>query len=195
MRLVQLGVSAGWFWPTISKTPISFSSHQQSDFVDKALCRLRPHSDGIHLVMDVPMTIEAFSEFLVQIYRTVTNYSDCVLQDKHNENETSSDLRRCFLKKDGITLNSSLADLRQTFETSGIPSNIKGILRIHLEFPNVTRPRPVTHVRRDPTTGFEDVMVYIDISNMDSYFDERVAGNAEDMAKLTRLIKFVCNSV
>ncbi|KAF9274677.1 hypothetical protein BGZ68_000438 [Mortierella alpina] len=296
---------------------ISFSSNQQSDFVDKALCRLRPHSDGIHLVMDEPMVIEAvqeelkasnkdpeFSEYLDQIYRIVTNlgatstskgaalellarrslqrfngfhlkdlpflqgitlpawcddfqlqidsintasgfgytasgvaadleflmdcppnkmlvaysgtrpdgawffsdkryagslaiklYSDSLPQDKHNENETSSDIRRCFLKKDGITVNTSLADLRQTFETSGIPSNIKGILRIHLEFPNVTRPRPVTHVRRDTTTGVEDVMVYIDISNMDSFFDERVAGNAEDMVKLKRLIKFVCNSV
>ncbi|KAF9287534.1 hypothetical protein BGZ68_001690 [Mortierella alpina] len=296
---------------------ISFSSHQQSDFVDKALCRLRPHSDGIHLVMDEPMVIEAvqeelkasnkdpeFSEYLDQIYRIVTNhganstskgaalellarrslqrfngfhlkdlpflqgitlpawcddfqlqidsintasgfgytakgiaadleflmdcppnkmlvaysgtrpdgawffsdkryagslaiklYSDSVPQDKHSENETSSDIRRCFLKKDGVTANTSLADLRQTFETSGIPSNIKGILRVHLEFPHVTRPRPVTHVRRDPTTGVEDVMVYIDISNMDSFFDERVAGNAEDMAKLKRLIRFVCNSV
>ncbi|KAF9574725.1 hypothetical protein EC968_005730 [Mortierella alpina] len=296
---------------------ISFLSHPQSDFVDKALCRLRPHSDGVHMVMDEPMVVEAvqeelkasnkdpeFSEYLDQIYRIVTNhgakstskgaalellarrslqrfngfhlrdlpflqgitlpswcddfqlqidsintasgfgyiasgiaadleflmacppnkmlvaysgtrpdgawffsdkryagslaiklYGDSVPQDIHHENETSSDIRRCFLKKDGITVNASLAELRQTFEKSSIPSNIKGILRIHMEFPHVARPRPVTHVRRDPTTGVEDVMVYIDISNMDSFFDERVAAYAEDMVKLKRLIKFVCNSV
>ncbi|KAI7831543.1 hypothetical protein BC939DRAFT_437369 [Gamsiella multidivaricata] len=43
---------------------ISFSSHQQSDFVDKALCRLRPHPDGIHLIMDEPMVVEAVQEEL-----------------------------------------------------------------------------------------------------------------------------------
>ncbi|KAF9080254.1 hypothetical protein BGX23_002406, partial [Mortierella sp. AD031] len=66
---------------------ISFSSHQQSDFVDKALCRLRPHSDGIHLVLDEPMVVEAveeelkasdkdpaLSEYLDQLYRIVTNF-------------------------------------------------------------------------------------------------------------------------
>jgi hypothetical protein len=66
---------------------ISFSSNQQSDFVDKALCRLRPHPDGIHLIMDEPMVIEAvqeelkasdkdpeFSEYLDQFNRIVTNF-------------------------------------------------------------------------------------------------------------------------
>jgi hypothetical protein len=66
---------------------ISFSSQQQSDFVDKALCRLRPHSDGIHLVMDEPIVVEAveaelkasnkdsaFLEYLDQLYQIVTNF-------------------------------------------------------------------------------------------------------------------------
>lgn len=67
---------------------ISFLSQQQSDFVDKALCRLRPHSDGVHLVMDEPMAVEAveaelkasnkdptFLEYLDQLYQIVTNFS------------------------------------------------------------------------------------------------------------------------
>ncbi|KAI8356285.1 hypothetical protein B0O80DRAFT_23814 [Mortierella sp. GBAus27b] len=66
---------------------ISFSSQQQSDFVDKALCRLRPHPDGIHLVLDEPMVVEAvqeelkasdkdpaLSEYLDQLFRVVTNF-------------------------------------------------------------------------------------------------------------------------
>ncbi|KAG0195298.1 hypothetical protein BGX28_001751, partial [Mortierella sp. GBA30] len=66
---------------------ISFSSSKQADFVDKALCRLRPHPDGIHLTMDEPMVVEAaeeelralgkdpsFSEYLDQIYQIVTNF-------------------------------------------------------------------------------------------------------------------------
>ncbi|KAF9371696.1 hypothetical protein CPC16_002915, partial [Podila verticillata] len=61
---------------------ISFASKDQSDFVDKTLCRLRPHSDGVHLVMDEPMVVEAvenelkatgkdpaFLEYLDQIFR------------------------------------------------------------------------------------------------------------------------------
>ncbi|KAF9346246.1 hypothetical protein BGX26_002274 [Mortierella sp. AD094] len=50
---------------------------------------------------------------------------------------------------------------------SGTPSNLKGTLRIHLEFPGVQGGNPVTHVKKvvkkDPVTGvdvteIEDVM-------------------------------------
>ncbi|KAF8936645.1 hypothetical protein EDD21DRAFT_413488 [Dissophora ornata] len=118
-------------------------------------------------------------------------YSNAVLQKDHKENETSSDIRCFFLKADGITANSSLEGIRRTFETSGIPSNIKGILRIHLEFPHVSGSRPVTHIRKDPATGAEDVMVYINISNMDTFFDEGVAEHRDEMVILKRLIKLV----
>ncbi|KAF9349932.1 hypothetical protein BGX26_011839 [Mortierella sp. AD094] len=295
---------------------ISFSSNQQSDFVDKAVCRLRPHPDGVHLIMDEPMVIEAvekelkasgrdpaFSGYLDQLHQIITNfgvastskgdaleplvrrslqrfngfhlvdlpflqgitlpnwcnnlhlqideintangfgytangiaadlafltecppnkmllanfgtrpdgvwffsdkryagslaiklYSSPVSQEKHIQNEASSDIRCCFLKKDGHTPNPSLINVRHTFVTSGTPSNLKGILRIHLEFPGVQGLKPVTHVKRDPATGVEDVMVYIDVSNMDSFFDEGVAGNRDDIIKLKTLIKFVCTS-
>ncbi|KAG0008728.1 hypothetical protein BGZ82_004485, partial [Podila clonocystis] len=66
---------------------ISFSSQQQSDFVNKALCRLRQHPDGVHLIMDEPMVVEAVEEelktsgkdsalieYLDQLYQIVTNF-------------------------------------------------------------------------------------------------------------------------
>ncbi|KAF9152038.1 hypothetical protein DFQ26_001032, partial [Actinomortierella ambigua] len=293
---------------------ISFSTQQQSDFVDKALCHLEPHPDGIHLIMGEPLVVEAvgeelrasdkdpaFLEYLDQLNRIITNlgtsssakgsaleplvrrslqrfngvhlvdlpflqgialpdwchslklqiddistangfgykgsgvaaadlafladcppkkmlipcsvtrpdgvwffsdkryagslaikfYSDPFPQGLHKENETSSDIRTCFLKKDGVTVNTSLAGIRHDFETSGIPSNVKGILRIHLEFPGVKGLTPVTYVQRDPTTGVEDVMVYINSSNMDTFFDEGIAADKHDMVLLKKLIRFV----
>ncbi|KAG0268150.1 hypothetical protein BGZ95_002588 [Linnemannia exigua] len=292
---------------------ISFSSQQQSDFVDKALCRLRPHSDGVHLVMDEPMVIEAvqeelkasgkdpaFLENLDQLYQIVTNfgvastskgdaleplvrrslqrfnghllvdlpflqgitlpkwcddlklqingintangfgytdsgvaadlaflterppnkmliakfgtrpdgawffsdkryagslaikfYSSSMPQQKHDENETSSDIRACFLQKDG-NLNKNLASTRRDFVASGAPSSLRGILRIHLELPDVKNGMPATHVRTDPATGVEDVMVYINLSNMDDFFFEGIAEHRGDMVNLKKVIRFVC---
>lgn len=43
---------------------VSCSSNQQSDFVDKIMCRLRPHPDGFHLITDEPMLVEAVEEEL-----------------------------------------------------------------------------------------------------------------------------------
>ncbi|KAG0221999.1 hypothetical protein BGW42_007039 [Actinomortierella wolfii] len=292
---------------------MSFSSYQQSDFVDKALCKLRPDPDGICLMMDELMVVEAvqeelqasgkdpaFCEYLDQIYQIVANfgvassskgdameplirrslqrfngvrlvdlpflqgvklpkwcdslelqiddvnkaegfgykdigvaadlafltecppnkmlvanfgtrpdgvwffsdkryagslaikfYSSPLPQEKHFENETSSDIRSCFLQKDGVTVNTSLAGIRRDFEASGTPSNLKGILRIHLEFPSVKGCKPVTHVKRDPLAGVEDVMVHINNSNMDTFFDEGIAAHRDDMVMLKKLIKFV----
>lgn len=296
---------------------ISFSSQQQSDFVNKALCRLRPHPDGIHLVMDELMVIEAvqeelmasdmdpaFLEYLDQLYQIVTNfgvastskgdaleplvrrslqrfngfrlvdlpflqgialpkwcddlelqidefntangfgytdsgvaadlafltecppnkmliasfgtrpdgvwffsdkryagslaikfYSSRISREKHKENETSSDIRCCFLQKDGLASNSSLANIRGNFMSSGTPSNLKGILRIHLEFPDVQNGMPPTHIKRNPATGVEDVMVYINLSNMDNFFFEGISEYKDDMVKLKRLIRFVAASM
>ncbi|KAF9082457.1 hypothetical protein BGX29_003872, partial [Mortierella sp. GBA35] len=292
---------------------ISFSSQQQSDFVDKALCRLRQHPDGVHLIMDEPMVIEAVEEelkasgkdsalmeYLDQLYQIVTNfgvastskgdaleplvrrslqrfnglrlmdlpflqgialpkwcddlklqidgintangfgytdsgvaadlafltecppnkmlianfgtrpdgiwffsdkryagslaikfYSSSVPQQKHIENETSSDIRACFLQKDG-TLNEKLANFRHDFVASGTPSSVRGILRIHLELPDVKNGMPATHVRTNPATGIEDVMVYINLSNMDDFFFEGIEEHKGDMVKLKNVIRFVC---
>lgn len=66
---------------------VSFSSQGQSDFVNKALCRLRQHPDGVHVIMDESIVIEAveeelkasgkdpaFSEYMEQIYQIVANF-------------------------------------------------------------------------------------------------------------------------
>ena len=292
---------------------ISFAGKDQSDFVDNALCRLQPHPDGVHLIMDEPMVVEAveevlrasgkdpsFLEYMDQIDRIIANfgiastskgdafeplvrralqrfngyrlvdlpflqgvtlpgwcdnldlqideintangfgytatglradlaflsdrppnkmliahcatrpdgawffsdnryagslaikfYSDRLKQGTHESNETSSDIRGCFLKDDGVNVNHSLAGIRNDFVTSGTPSNLRGILRIHLEIPGVQGGNSVTHIRRDPATGIEDIMVYINMSNMDDFFYEGIAENKQDILCLKRLIKHV----
>lgn len=74
---------------------------------------------------------------------------------------------------------------------TGTPSNVKGNLRIHLEFPRVEGVQPVTHFRKDLKTGVEDVMVYINCQNMDSFFDESIEAHKVDMSNLKKLIKYV----
>ncbi|KAG0279582.1 hypothetical protein BGZ96_001906 [Linnemannia gamsii] len=114
-------------------------------------------------------------------------YSDSVLQLMHKENDISSDVRACFLKAN-VEANLSLADIRHEYEDTCTPSNIKGILRIHLAFQHVQNGTPATYVKKDPTSGVEDAMVYIDLSNMDSFFDEGVKAHRDDMINLKRLI-------
>ncbi|KAF9338980.1 hypothetical protein BGX26_009514, partial [Mortierella sp. AD094] len=112
----------------------------------------------------------------------------------HESNQTSSDIRGCFLRKDGAKVNQSLKGIRDDFVASGTPSNLRGILRIHLEFPGVQRGNPVTHIKRDPATGVEDVMVYINLSNLDDFFFEGISEGSGDMVKLKTLIKFISTS-
>jgi len=81
------------------------------------------------------------------------------------------------LQADGARKNPSLKRIRDGFVASGVPNEIKGILRIHLELPRVEGVQLTTHVRRNPTTGTEDIMVYIDASNMDDFFYENIAEN------------------
>ncbi|KAF9164598.1 hypothetical protein DFQ26_001253 [Actinomortierella ambigua] len=294
---------------------ISFSSSQQSDFVDRALCRLQRHPDGVHLIMDEPMVIEAveeelaasgkdpiFSEYLDQLYQLVAKlgassttkgsalemlicrslqrfngvvlkdlpflqiedlelpawcsvqrlqideiktangfgfkgegmaadvdflatcppnkllvpqygtrpdglwffpekqyagslaikfYSDAVPKLKNESNTTSSDVRTCFLQADGKTVSKSLAETRTKYEKTGTPSDLKGILRIHVVLPRVSGGTPITCVKNDPATCVEDVMVYIDLSNMDSFFDESIEAYRDEVVKLKKLIRFV----
>ncbi|KAF9284434.1 hypothetical protein BGZ74_001737, partial [Mortierella antarctica] len=118
-------------------------------------------------------------------------YSDSVPKNKNDSNTTSSDVRACFLQADGTTMNQSLAATRRAYEDAGTPSNLKGILRIHVVLPRVKGGTPITHVKKDPTTGIEDVMVYIDISNMDSFFDENIEAYKDEVVRLKRLISYV----
>jgi hypothetical protein len=43
---------------------IWFASDSQADFMDKALCSLRMHSDGVHWLMDEPLVVEVVEEEL-----------------------------------------------------------------------------------------------------------------------------------
>ncbi|KAF9583658.1 hypothetical protein BGW38_008928, partial [Lunasporangiospora selenospora] len=43
---------------------IRFASDSQADFLDKALCSLRMHSDGVHWLMDEPLVVEVVEEEL-----------------------------------------------------------------------------------------------------------------------------------
>lgn len=72
-----------------------------------------------------------------------------------------------------------------------MPSEIRGILRIHLELPRVQGVELATHVKRDPATGIEDVMVYIDQSNMDDFFYEGIGVHIQDILYLKKLIRHV----
>ncbi|KAF9320026.1 hypothetical protein BG003_007388 [Podila horticola] len=293
---------------------ISFSSQQQSDFVNKALCSLRQHPDGVHLIMDEPIVVEAVEEelktsgkdsalmeYLDQLYQIVTNfgvastskgdaleplvrrslqrfnglhlvdlpflqgialpkwcsdlklqidgintanglgytdsgaaadlafltecppnkmlianfgtrpdgvwffsdkryagflaikfYSSSVPQQKHIENETSSDIRSCFLQKDGAKLNDdTLANFRHDFVASGTPSSLRGILRIHIELPDIKNGMPATHVRTDPDWRRGCDGVY-QPSNMDDFFFEGIEEHRGDMVKLKKVLRFVC---
>ncbi|KAK3836311.1 MAG: hypothetical protein J3R72DRAFT_493791 [Linnemannia gamsii] len=107
------------------------------------------------------------------------------------ENETSSDIRYSFLQADGTKENSSLKRIRDDFIASGVPDRIKGILHIHVEILRVQGMRPATYVRIDPSTGTEDVMVYIGLSNMDGFFYEGIGENKRDVPYVKKLIRYV----
>ena len=118
-------------------------------------------------------------------------YSDFLNEGTHTENETSTDIRSSFLKKDG-TLNPTLQRIQKDFEASHIPNELKGILRVHLEFPGVKGSKLKTSVKSDPNyPGVEDVMVYIDCSNMDEFFYDGIRENQNDVRILKSIIRHV----
>ena len=97
-----------------------------------------------------------------------------------------------FLKKDGITPNSSLQNIQKDFEANHIPSELKGILHIHFEFPEVNGSKSKTSVKRDPKyPDVEDVMVYIDCSNMNEFFYKGIHENQNDVRILKDMIMYV----
>ncbi|RUS27068.1 hypothetical protein BC938DRAFT_483755, partial [Jimgerdemannia flammicorona] len=102
----------------------------------------------------------------------------------HLSNERSSDLRQCFMKGDGEP-NPALGRIRKQFEDCGILKRLKGVLRIHLEFPRVQGGTPKSYV------DGEDVLVYIDISNMDTFFDENISDYPENIRTLKNMIRYI----
>ncbi|KAI9240063.1 MAG: hypothetical protein BYD32DRAFT_485192 [Podila humilis] len=99
-------------------------------------------------------------------------YSNTIPQAARKENEAFSDIRCSFLRADRTSKNPFFEKTRHSFVASGVPSEVKGILRIHIEFPRVQGVELATHAKRDHATGIEDVMVYIGLSNMDDFFYE-----------------------
>ncbi|KAF8975379.1 hypothetical protein BGZ52_008954, partial [Haplosporangium bisporale] len=83
---------------------------------------------------------------------TIKFYSYAIPPTDHQGNETSSNIRCSFLRADGIRKNPSLKRIRDDYVASGHAAS----------YP----------VKWDPTTGTEDLMVDIDLSNMDDYFYE-----------------------
>ncbi|KAF9139415.1 hypothetical protein BGX30_007983 [Mortierella sp. GBA39] len=118
-------------------------------------------------------------------------YSNDIPQTDHLKNVSSSDIRCSFLRADGARTQPLLGKIRDTFVASGVPDKIVGILRIHLEFPRVKGEPLTTHVKKDPTTSAEDVMVHIDLSNIDDFFYEGIAEMKEDVLYLKRLITYM----
>jgi len=93
------------------------------------------------------------------------------------------------LNKDGVSVSKGLKDIRHEFLNSGTPSNLRGTLRIHVEIPGVSGGKPVSYVKRDDVANTEDVMVYINRSNLDSFFFQGMPEHRDDIVKLETLIK------
>jgi len=135
----------------------------------------------------------------------------------HDSNNASSDIRLSFMNKSGTTPNMNIFDIWERFQASGIPYQLKGILRIHLVFPSVEHGTPLSYVKfgkikkkntylnniRKPVqtveivetsqqmATLEDVMIYIDCKNMDDFFYEDIDEGREDMRTLKKIIKYV----
>jgi len=107
-------------------------------------------------------------------------YTSSIPVDTHKENEVSSDVRKCFMKKVGDEVNSSVANFRETFEKDLQLTPIEGSLQINLEFPSVQGETPNSHVQGN------DVVVYINCANMDTFFP-----NNKNMGDAKRIIKYV----
>ncbi|KAG0051706.1 hypothetical protein BGZ83_003375, partial [Gryganskiella cystojenkinii] len=118
-------------------------------------------------------------------------YSGPIPSSVNKSNEASSDVRLSFSDADGVCRNSKLYEIRDEFDQDLRGKKIKGILRIQVTFPSVLGEELKTCVHKNPTTGFEDVMVYINTSSMDDFFREAFDDNYDDMKQLKNLINYV----
>ena len=110
-------------------------------------------------------------------------YSQPVDGNKHKSNEGSSNLRNCFMTTENKT-NSQLKDQRRRFTKTAF-HKLKGILRIHLEFPRVSGGTPQSCV------DGQDILVYIDGANMDTFFDESIEQDSQNMDILKKMLKYI----
>ncbi|KAI9591460.1 hypothetical protein BDF19DRAFT_417138 [Syncephalis fuscata] len=94
--------------------------------------------------------------------------SDRLKQSTHESNETSSNIRSCFLKQSRANVIQSLADIRHDFEASGTSSNLRASSASISN--SLASRRPFKPGR---------------------FFFEGIAENKDDMVKLKKLIKFV----
>jgi len=83
---------------------------------------------------------------------------------------------------------------REEYEKLGTPSKLRGILRVHIEIPGVNGGDQVTYVKVDRDAYTEDLMVYINLTNLDSFFFEGVSENLEDVKKLKALIRLITST-
>ncbi|KAF9432440.1 hypothetical protein BGZ76_010815 [Entomortierella beljakovae] len=112
-------------------------------------------------------------------------YSKSIPKAEHKSNETSSDIRLSFLKKDGARKNRNLKKYRNAFVKSKVPEDIKGMLRIHIEIPRASGVETTTRVRGN------DIMVYINVSNLDDFFYEGKLENKCEMDSLKNILKYI----
>jgi hypothetical protein len=121
-----------------------------------------------------------------------------VSESIHKENVSSSDIRLSFMNNNGDGVPENMANIRQEFEKSGVPNQLKGILRIHLEFPSVQggTPRSRVETERDSNGVIvkEDVMAYIDCDNMDEFFVEGIGNFDQDIRNLKNIIWYVAKN-
>jgi len=110
-------------------------------------------------------------------------HSQPVDSGKHVSNEGSSNLRNCFMTTEN-KVNSKLEGQRRQFTKTAF-HKLEGILRIHLEFPKVSGGTPQSYVNG------QDILVYIDSTNMDTFFDERIEEYSQDMVILKKLLKYI----
>ncbi|CAG8642908.1 7533_t:CDS:2, partial [Paraglomus brasilianum] len=110
-------------------------------------------------------------------------YSQPVSNSKHELNEGSSNLRNCFMTSEN-KVNSHIKDQRRRFTKTAF-HKLKGILHIHLEFPRVSGGTPQSYVNG------QDILVYIDGANMDTFFDESIEEYSQDMDILKKMLKHI----
>lgn len=101
--------------------------------------------------------------YFVYLVVVAIKFYSALTHEKNKSNETSSDDRRCFLKVVSGK-NDSAENYQKQFENLLYPQRTKGMLRIHLVIPGVQGGTPKTCVEG------EDVLVYIDVTNVDSFF-------------------------
>jgi len=99
-------------------------------------------------------------------------YSTPIPAHTGEENESSSDLNKCFLTKGG-DINPTQEKYYKLYATSRQQNPIRGTLRIQLLLPKLQGKTPKTCVNGN------DIMVYIDCQNLEQFFYEDAAKDSK----------------